>query len=53
MPVASPTSTVVSNITPYYRYGWTPLHRAAQSNYKDVARALLEHGAEANRIDLS
>ena len=53
MPVASPTSTVVSNVTRYCRYGWTALHRAAQSNHKDVARALLEHGADANRIDLS
>ena len=35
------------------RYGWTALHRAAQNNNEEMARALLEHGADANRIDMS
>jgi cytohesin len=29
-------------------HGWTPLHRAAYRGHADVARLLLEHGADAN-----
>ena len=35
------------------RYGWTSLHRAVQNNNEEMARALLEHSADANRIDMS
>ena len=35
------------------RYGWTVVHRAAQNNLEEMATALLQHGADANKIDLS
>ena len=33
--------------------GWTPLYGAAVENSLDVARLLIEHGANTDGIDLS
>tara|TARA_B100001971_G_C17867649_1_gene371553 strand:- start:78 stop:272 length:195 start_codon:yes stop_codon:yes gene_type:complete len=35
------------------KYGFTPLHLAADWNSLDVARLLIEHGADTDGIDLS
>ena len=32
--------------------GWTPLHRAASENFLDVARLLIDRGANTDGIDL-
>ena len=36
---------------PYIQIGWTPLHRSAANNNREVSELLIRHGADVNSKD--